>query len=66
MTERPTHAPCFTRPHEQPEPNAVQHGRIFDGGSTRPAPPTVPPTGLHRVQDIGGYDGLDDEADSRP
>jgi hypothetical protein len=61
---RPAHAPVFVRSHEEREPNAVSLGEIRDGGGSRSGRQPVPETGLHRVQGIGGYDGLADAADS--
>ncbi len=62
MTDRPSHAPMFARSHAEPEPNAVSFGRILDGGRSRPAPRPRPASGLARVQQIGGTDGLADVA----
>jgi hypothetical protein len=66
--DRRPYAPMFTREHG-PQPNAVSFGEIRDGGGSRSGRQPVPASGLHRVQGIGGYDGLADEADnadSRP
>jgi hypothetical protein len=55
----------FARSHDEPEPNTFGLGVVYrDGGATVPARQPVPPSGLHRAQAIGGYDGLGDEADS--
>jgi hypothetical protein len=64
VTDRRPYAPTFTRSHAEPEPNAVSFGRIFDGGRSRPGPQRRPATatGLARVQQIGGSDGLADVA----
>lgn len=39
MNDRPAHAQCFVRSHDEPEPNVVSHGRFPDGSfPMRPAP----------------------------
>ncbi len=63
--DRPAHAPMFARSHDEPEPNTFGLSAVYrDGGSTASVRQPVPPSGLHRIQAVGGYDGLADEADS--
>ncbi len=70
MTERKPFAPMFVRSHEEAEPNAHGVRAVYrDAERTLPPRQPVPPFGLHRVQAVGGYDWLADEADnadSRP
>lgn len=41
MSDRPAHAPTFTRSHDEPEPGVVSTGR-FDDGSLPPRPNPQP------------------------
>jgi hypothetical protein len=53
MIDRTAYSPMFTHEHG-PQPNAVSFGEYRDHERTRPAQPTAPASGLHRVQSIGG------------
>jgi hypothetical protein len=69
MTDRPSHAPMFTREHG-PQPHETRRGELLDGGGSVSGRQPVPASGLDRVQSVGGYDGLahaadDDEAHYR-
>jgi hypothetical protein len=65
MTDRKPFAPMFTRSHDDPQPGVLKHGTVVDAGATAPARQTAPATGLDRVQQIGGTDGLADVANAQ-
>jgi hypothetical protein len=31
MSDRPCHAPCFVKSHDEPEPGVISRGRVPDG-----------------------------------
>jgi hypothetical protein len=41
---RPTHAPCFSRSHDEPEPNVFRTGPLDETERLAPAPPPHEPS----------------------